>query len=502
VIKETLSLQKERKKLGRYIVFYILISLLGMYFTPLFDEDEGFFAEASRQMIAIGDFVSISVNGEDRYDKPALFFWFTTISLKIFGINELAVRLPSFLFFLLTLALVFRFTKKYFSESSAILAIIITIGMVQFQVLARAVVSDNLLNLLVSVALFSFYKYQERPQIKTLFCVYTFAGLGFLTKGPVAFVIIFGVILIFLFLSKNLRLLRKILHPLLILWAFIIPMPWFYLAYQKSGDFLFTDFIIKHNFGRFSQTMESHGGHIWYYFPVLLLSFLPFSHLLFSVVKGLKFDKKNLFLITWFLVSFILFSLSKTQLPHYISIGYVPLIILLAQSKNFKVTPVFFQILILLGLFLTAPIFIKLVTIDDVFVKNMLASSSTIFDKYYFATIMLLLILSIATFLFLNEKILPLVFIYCLATTFFIYKFALLQQSFVKETGLKLRKTNELVFMKDHYNPSLSFYAQRVFNIKKEFKKGDKIFQKIGKKYPSKSTLFEAKNGYLIVETE
>jgi hypothetical protein len=115
---------------------------------------------------------------------------------------------------------------------------------------------------------------------------------------------------------------------------------------------------------------------------------------------------------------------------------------------------------------------------------------------------MLLLILSIATFLFLNEKILPLVFIYCLATTFFIYKFALLQQSFVKETGLKLRKTNELVFMKDHYNPSLSFYAQRVFNIKKEFKKGDKIFQKIGKKYPSKSTLFEAKNGYLIVETE
>lgn len=502
MIKETLNLTKEKKWLVGFLLFYVLLSLIGMYFTPLFDEDEGFFAEASRLMLANNDFISISVNGEERYDKPALFFWLTAISLKIFGINELAARLPSFLFFLTKLILVFRFTKRHFSEKNAIIATIVALGIVQFQVLARAAVSDNLLNLLVAASLFGFYNYQENPQIKTLFWVYTFAGLGFLTKGPVAFVIIFGVIVIFLFLSKNLWLLRKVLHPLLILWAFIIPLPWFYLAYQKSGDFLFTDFIIKHNFGRFSQTMESHGGHIWYYFPVLLLSFLPFSHLLFSVVKGLKFDKKNLFLIIWFLMPFILFSFSKTQLPHYISIGYVPLIILLAQSKSIKVAPIFFQILALLGLFLAAPIFLKYITIDDIFVKNMLASSSLIFDKYYFGTITLLLILVIITFLFLKEKIFSLILIYCIATTFFIYKFALLQQGFVKETGLKLRKSNETVFMKDHYNPSLSFYAQRVFNIRSEFKKGDKIFQKIEKIYPLKSTIIETKNGYLILEAE
>jgi 4-amino-4-deoxy-L-arabinose transferase-like glycosyltransferase len=278
MVKIELSFEKSIYAL---VAVYVLISILGMGYTPLFDEDEGFFAEASRQMLAIGDCIGISVNGEQRYDKPALFFWFTAISLKTIGLNELGARLPSFAFFLLSLFLVFRFTKKYFSERVAIVSIIIAICMLQFQVLSRAAVSDNLLNLLVSAALFSFYNFFEKRKTCSLFWLYTFAGLGFLTKGPLAFVVIFGVILLFLILSKNFSLLLKLLNPLYILWAVLIPFPWFYLAYLKSGDFLFTDFFIKHNLGRFSQTMESHGGFLWYYFPVILLSFITFSHLLF-----------------------------------------------------------------------------------------------------------------------------------------------------------------------------------------------------------------------------
>ena len=87
MIKETLRFATDRKTFHLFICIYILISLLGMYFTPLFDEDEGFFAEASRQMLASGDFVTINVNGEERYDKPALFFWFNVISLKLFGVS-------------------------------------------------------------------------------------------------------------------------------------------------------------------------------------------------------------------------------------------------------------------------------------------------------------------------------------------------------------------------------------------------------------------------------
>jgi 4-amino-4-deoxy-L-arabinose transferase-like glycosyltransferase len=340
--------------------------------------------------------------------------------------------------------------------------------MLQFQVLSRATVSDNLLNLLVSAALFSFYNFFERRKTLSLFWLYTFAGLGFLTKGPLAFVVIFGVILFFLILSKNFSLLLKVLNPLFILWAVLIPFPWFYLAYLKSGDFLFTDFFIKHNLGRFSQTMESHGGFWWYYFPVILLSFIPFSHLLFSGTRNLKIDNKNIFLMIWAALPFVLFSFSKTQLPHYIAIGYFPLIMLISQTKNLNTNAIYIQMTFMILLFLLAPTLIKHLEIKDLNVNNMLKKTSVIFDtKYIWIMLTLFVLINILHFS-KKQTIMGSLLLYCLAVSFFMYKYGLLQQSFVKETGLKLRNSKTEIFMKDHYNPSLSFYARRVIRIEND----------------------------------
>lgn len=502
MIKETLRFTTDRKTFHLFMCVYILISLIGMYFTPLFDEDEGFFAEASRQMLASSDFVMINVNGEERYDKPALFFWINALSLKLFGINEFAVRLPSFTFFILTLILLFNFSKKYFQTSNAYISVIIMTSIVQFQVLGRAAVSDNLLNLLVASALFSFYNFEQKNQQRSLFAMYTFAGLGLLTKGPIAFITIFGVILFYLFITQNLKSLRRLLHPLYLLWTFLIPLPWFYMAYKRSGEFLFYDFLIKHNIGRFTNTMESHGGYFWYYIPVLFLAFLPFSHLIIPAFKNLNFNKKNLFLATWFFVPLILFSFSKTQLPHYISIGYFPLIILISQVKSFNPLSFFLQILLLLILFTILPQIVHLLDIQDEFVKHMLRSSSKAFDKLYMVFMIGLIFLTALFYFFLRKKLIPLLLVYLLATTVFIYKFSILQQGAVKEMGQKLKNTQQKVFMIDHYNPSLSFYAQRVFEIKKNPSQGDKLFVKYSEKLKQENTLIETKNGYLIIEAE
>jgi 4-amino-4-deoxy-L-arabinose transferase-like glycosyltransferase len=500
VIKETLRFAKDRKTFHLFMCVYILISLIGMFFTPLFDEDEGFFAEASRQMLASGDFVTINVNGEERYDKPALFFWINALSLKLFGINEFAVRLPSFIFFILTLILLFNFSKKYFQTSNAYISVIIMTSIVQFQVLGRASVSDNLLNLLVASALFSFYSFEQNNQQRSLFAMYTFAGLGLLTKGPIAFIIIFGVILFYLFFTQNLKFLRRLLHPLYLLWAFLIPLPWFYMAYKRSGEFLFYDFLIKHNIGRFTNTMESHGGYFWYYIPVLFLAFLPFGHLIIAAFKNINFNKKNIFLATWFLVPLILFSFSKTQLPHYISIGFFPLIILISQSKTFNPLPIFLQILFLLILFTILPQIVLLLDIQDEFVNSMLQSSSIIFDKLYTVFMVGVILLAVLFYFFFREKILLLLLVFLLATTVFIYKFSILQQEAVKEMGLKLKNTPQKVFMNDHYNPSLSFYAQRVFEINKNPNSGDTLFVKYSKKFSSENTVLSKKNGYLLIK--
>ena len=137
MVKELLSRFKAQQSFILFLCLYILASFIGMYYTPLFDEDEGFFAEAARHLLATSDYITVTVNGELRYDKPALFFWFTALSMKIFGQNEFAVRLPSFIFFLCLLRLLYHFGKKYLSQNAAQNAIIITISLVQFQVLSR-----------------------------------------------------------------------------------------------------------------------------------------------------------------------------------------------------------------------------------------------------------------------------------------------------------------------------------------------------------------------------
>ena len=70
-------------------------SLVGLGQAPLFDVDEGAFAEASREMLNSGDWGHTTLNGADRFDKPILVYWLQAASLALFGVNEFAVRLPS-----------------------------------------------------------------------------------------------------------------------------------------------------------------------------------------------------------------------------------------------------------------------------------------------------------------------------------------------------------------------------------------------------------------------
>ena len=79
----------------------LLTALIGISFfaglgsAPLFDVDEGAFSEATRVMIASGDYLTTYLNGHPRFDKPVLIYWFQVLSVKTFGLNEFAFRFPS-----------------------------------------------------------------------------------------------------------------------------------------------------------------------------------------------------------------------------------------------------------------------------------------------------------------------------------------------------------------------------------------------------------------------
>ena len=98
----------EKKDFKYYILIIIVASLL---FIPnignvhLFDWDEINFAEAAREMIVTGDYLTVRIDYQPFSEKPPLFIWFQAISMNIFGVNEFAARLPNALIGIVSLIL-------------------------------------------------------------------------------------------------------------------------------------------------------------------------------------------------------------------------------------------------------------------------------------------------------------------------------------------------------------------------------------------------------------
>ena len=52
------------------------------------DNDEAFYAEAAREMVASSDWLTPFYNYELRFQKPILFYWLVAIAYKAAGIGE------------------------------------------------------------------------------------------------------------------------------------------------------------------------------------------------------------------------------------------------------------------------------------------------------------------------------------------------------------------------------------------------------------------------------
>src|SRR5574343_240224 len=86
---------ESRRGFQAAVLAVALLYLLRLGAAPLFDVDEGAFAEATRELLASGDWGHTTLNGTDRFDKPIGVYWLQAIAVAVFGVNEWAVRLPS-----------------------------------------------------------------------------------------------------------------------------------------------------------------------------------------------------------------------------------------------------------------------------------------------------------------------------------------------------------------------------------------------------------------------
>jgi 4-amino-4-deoxy-L-arabinose transferase-like glycosyltransferase len=305
---------------------------------PLLDVDEGAFSEATREMLASGNFVSTTLDGEPRHDKPILIYWLQAASVSLLGLNELALRLPSAIAAALWAFALYRFTARVADRQTAAAAVLVMALGLQVGLIAKAAIADALLNLLIALTFFDVYRHYRAPTRGTLARVFLWLGLGFLAKGPVAVALPLVVSLAFYgSLGRWRDWLRAVLWAPGIALFLAVVVPWHVASYLDQGLAFFEGFYLEHNVGRYTETMEGHGGHLWYYLVWAPLIVLPFTGLLLVALARLRSDwgeplRRLLWL--WFGAVFVLFSLSSTQLPHYLLYGATPLFVLMALHRD------------------------------------------------------------------------------------------------------------------------------------------------------------------------
>src|SRR4051812_3491304 len=72
---------------------FLFIPFLGR--VHLFDWDEVNFAECAREMLLTRNYLTVQMNFLPFWEKPPFFIWLSAVSMKLFGVNEMAARLPN-----------------------------------------------------------------------------------------------------------------------------------------------------------------------------------------------------------------------------------------------------------------------------------------------------------------------------------------------------------------------------------------------------------------------
>ena len=296
------------------VAVFIMFFQLGSY--PLLDPDEPVYAQTAREMLASGDLLSPRIYGEYWYDKPPMYYWLVAAASTLFGAGEFASRFPSALLAVVGSVYLYLSVSRLLSIRAGVLSALVLTTSLEYFYLGKAAVTDMTLTFCIMGSLLSFIE-------RRYMLFYLFAALAVVVKGPIGLFFTGAIAFLYLLLTQRWKeLARMSILPGIIVFT-AVSAPWYLLMAHFHGAVFIDTFFGFHNVTRFTSP-EHASGAVWYYFiPVLLVGFFPWTAILFqSVWTALTSNRKErpilFFFMIWAVVVFVFFSISATKLVSYI----------------------------------------------------------------------------------------------------------------------------------------------------------------------------------------
>lgn len=331
-----------------FIVYFIAVGV------DTIDVDSSQYAAISREMKESGSYLQVYEQGKDYLDKPPFLFWISSLSMMLFGENNLGFKFASILFAIFSIFATYRFSKLFYTEIIAKISAIVLASSQALFLITNDIRTDTILMGWVIIAIWQLAEWIQKKKVINFILASAAIGAGMLTKGPIALLVPIFAFGSHFFLQRKFHYFFKPIYLLGLVVIIIVLIPMsiglykqFDLHPEKTVNGLknvsgLRFFYWTQSFGRITgENVWNNNAPFSFLFQNLLWGLLPWT--LFFVVglvrdsiqiikQKFKISDNAEFITTGgFILTYCSLGISKYQLPHYIYV-VLPLIAIITAK--------------------------------------------------------------------------------------------------------------------------------------------------------------------------
>ena len=303
------------------VVWVVLFWRLG--YPSFWDPDEAHYAEATRAMLASGDWLVPLYNGQPFFDKPILFYAVQMLAFGLLGPTELAARLVPALSALGLFGCVWWLGAKFFDAVVAKLGVLILALLPATFALSRYAILDMTFTAFLFSGLAMIAVAALRDQQRLQYPGYLLVALAVLTKGLLAIVLAglaFGLVL--LIAPDARRPLLRLRWGVGLCAVVVLSAPWFLSMWWRFGGTFVEGYVLRENVWLYTRPLFGPAAQRMFYVRIIPIALVPWTPVLVGrlvdIARGDRCSTEERLLWAWAVAVTGFFTFSHFKLDHYV----------------------------------------------------------------------------------------------------------------------------------------------------------------------------------------
>ena len=299
-------------------------------------QDEAVYGHAAARMVRTGYWMTPIFLDRFMLNKPPLLMWAGAASMRLFGINPLALRLPVLAAGVLCCVLIYCWLRRSRSMAVAISGAVLLLGTPLFHDMNRTFMTDGLLTLFVVAAMFVLATDPHCERRWTAIAFGALSGAAVMTKSAAGLLPLLILMVYWAFAgAKERPPLRKVLAAFAV--AAIVAAPWHIYEFVVHRDWFIAEYIRFQLLGSgvTAPSRYTSDTNFWFYLRTLLrtdplLLVLWMTSIPWVVIAWKRSNQARL-LAAWFITSGLCLGVFGTRAAYYL-LPLLPVLVLMSVA--------------------------------------------------------------------------------------------------------------------------------------------------------------------------